>query len=77
MKLAMPVPQAKLPVVPLMRPCVVNALPLQAMRQPSPGCSAIVVVPSIVSLAFGLVKTPSSDVLNNVGLYLGISGNFF
>jgi hypothetical protein len=30
-----------------------------------------------VPLAYGLVKTPSSDVLNNVGVYLGVSGNFF
>jgi outer membrane beta-barrel protein len=30
-----------------------------------------------VPLAFGLVKTPSSDVLNNLGLYVGVSGNFF
>jgi outer membrane beta-barrel protein len=30
-----------------------------------------------VPLALGLVKTPSSDVLNNLGLYLGVSANFF
>lgn len=29
-----------------------------------------------VPLALALVKTPSSDVLNNVGLYLGVSFNF-
>jgi outer membrane beta-barrel protein len=30
-----------------------------------------------IPLALGLTKTPSSDVLNNLGLYLGVSANFF